>query len=613
MKTFCTNCGHENDQANQVCVECGKPLSKDKLKANPPAPKKDKKPLSLKTKILGAVGILLIASLVGVYSWGTKTASAETAVSKFFEALQNEDAEGLAKQVQLSNGKKMTTKEAEAFITEYGDITPYELEDVANVEKNGKVMGVFNAHRVVIPVQKVSFYFADEGLTLSLNGELVEESKTKDDEYVFSGITPGSHKAEFIYKGEFAEFTYPFDLYVGLNQASSEPEEIYEELPLTSVVFALDTFVVDTPEANKVIIGETEIPVNEMGETDEVGPLLFDGSVTAQAQVDFPWGTQLSEPVEITSGYETLDFTGLDEKHQPALIEQVKVFAEEYVEAFAKRDEAVFTSVGKDQLAVFKDDFKWMKEYENHFMGSLTEVGIDEDSIAILDDGKTVELGAEFLIDGDEYYVSDTPESEEITKDVSMNFVYDEENEKWMVTSYNDEIWMYDVAPTKTFEGSKKMHKSSGTSKTAVEEESEEESKEETDTETADDTSGNTAIADEVIDSFMNDYNDASVSAINNGDYSLVSQFIVDNSPRASEQSKFIDSLYEKGITEEHLDTNVESIESLGGKDYKVTTIETFIVHGTEKSSEKTYRTVTKIYKEHGQLYVYELISTKEI
>lgn len=604
MKTFCTNCGHENDQVNQVCVECGEPLSKDKLKANPHTPRRDKKPLSLKAKILGAVGILLIASLVGVYSWGTKTASAETAVSNFFEALQNEDAEGLAKQVQLSNGKKMTTKEAAAFIEEYGDITPYELEDVANVEKNGKVMGVFNAHRVVIPVQKVSFYFSDEGLSLSLNGELVEESKTKDDEYIFSGITPGSHKAEFIYKGEFAEFTYPFDLYVGLNPASSEPEEIYEELPLTSVVFALDTFVVDTPEANKVMIGETEIPVNEMGETDEVGPLLFDGSVTAQAQVDFPWGTQLSEPVEITSGYETLDFAGLDEKHQPALIEQVKVFAEEYVEAFAKRDEGVFTSVGKDQLAVFKDDFKWMKEYENHFMGSLTEVGIDEDSIAILDDGKTVELGAEFLIDGDEYYVSDTPEAEEITKDVAMNFVYDEENEKWMVSSYNDDIWMYDIAPTKTVEGSKKMHKSAGASKEVVEEESEVASEEDAE---------GFADSDETVEWFMSDYNDASVAAINQGDYSVVSEFVLEGSPKAKEQSAFVDDMYEKGITEEHLDTTLESIESVGGKYYEVTTIETFVIHGTEKSSEKTYRTVTKIVEEADGLQVYELISTKEI
>ncbi|WP_211654839.1 TcaA NTF2-like domain-containing protein [Planococcus alpniumensis] len=604
MKTFCTNCGHENDQANQVCVECGKPLSKDKLKANSPAPKKNKEPLSLKTKILGAVGILLIASLVGVYSWGTKTASAETAVSKFFEALENEDAKSLAKQVQLSNGKKMTTKEAAAFIEEYGDITPYELEDVANVEKNGKVMGVFNAHRVVIPVQKVSFYFADEGLSLSLNGELVEESKAKDDEYIFSGITPGYHQAEFIYEGEFAEFTYPFDLYVGLNRASSEPEEIYEELPLTSVVFALDTFVVDTPEANKVVIGEKEIPVNEMGETDEIGPLLMDGSVTAQAQVDFPWGTQLSEPVKITSGYENLDFTGLDEKHQPALIEQLKVFAEEYVEAFAKRDEAVFTSVEKDQLAVFKEDFKWMKEYENHFMGALTEVGIDEDSIAILDDGKTLELSAELLIDGAEYYVSDTPEAEEIIKDVSMNFVYDQDEEKWMVTSYNDDIWMYDVAPTKTVEGSKKMHKSSGTSKTAVEEESEEESEEDT---------GGFADSDETVEWFMSDYNDASVAAINQGDYSVVSEFVLKGSPKAKEQSAFVDSMYEKGITEEHLDTTLENIESVGGKYYEVTTIETFIIHGTEKSSEKTYRTVTKITEEADGLQVYELISTKEI
>lgn len=607
MKKFCTNCGHENEQENRVCVECGQLFSSENQPAEQPArvekPRKEKKPLSLKAKILGAVSILLLASLAGAYSWGTKTASADTAVSTFFEALQDEDADELVKQVRLSNGKSMSLIQAQAFIDNYRDITPSELEAVASVEQNGKVMGIFNAHRVIIPVQKLSFYFPHEGLRLSLNGELVEDSKHSDDEYVFSGITPGMHEAEFLYEGEFAEFTYPFDLAVGLNQASSNAEAIYEELPVSSVVFGLDTYIEDAPDANKVVIGDKEIPVNEMGETDEVGPLLLDGSVTAQAQVEFPWGKQLSEPVEITSEYETIGFSGLDEQQQTALAERLTVFAEEYVEAFAMRDSKVFTTVAKDQLGIFKENIEWWESSGDFFMGSLTQVGVDEESITILEDGETVAASAEILIDGDYYYGSETPEAEEITKEVSLNFIYNKDEGQWMVSSYNEDIFMFDVEPTATFEGSGKQHKLKSSSKVVAEEPEEQEQS----------AAGGFAENDETVEWFMSDYNDASVAAINSGDYSIVSQFVLGDSPRASEQSKFIDSLYEKGITEEHLDTKLESVKSLGGNFYEVTTIETFIIHGTEKSSEKTYRTVTKIVDEAEALYVYELISTTEI
>lgn len=608
MKKFCTNCGQPNEPDNRACVECGASLAEEKQEvrnsvpaAPPPPPKKSKKPLTLKTKVLSLLGILVVASLIGVYTWGSKTASADTAVTKFFEALRNEDAQALSKQAMLSNGESMSVDEAAAFILLYRDISPYELEDVAKVEKNGKVIGIFNAHRVTVPVQKLSFDFPHEGLALHLNGELHTSVKYSDGEYVFSEISPGLHDAEFIYDGEFTEFSYPFELdsYMG---DPSVINPVYVDLPVSYVTFSLETFNADDADANKVIIVDKEVPVNEFGETDEVGPVLLDGSLTAQAEVKFPWGTQVSEPVEITSYYQAIDYFVLEEEQRKALIDQLKVFSEELVEALGTRDSAVFTTVTDELLAAYQDDIEYMEDYEEFFMGALKEIGVDEESITILSGGETVTVDVELQIDGDNYYSSKTPEAESMEVDAAVEFIFDQKSEKWLVSSYNPGMNYSGRTPTVTFEGSGKMHQKAFASEVA---------KKEADVETS--SEEEIYFPNEVAEAFMSEYNDASVAAINAGDFTLVSSFVDASGPRAKEQSDFIDNLYSKGITEEHLSTKVEKVVRLDGDYYEVTTIEKFIIHGTESSSEKTYRTVTKVLDYPSAYFVYELISTTEI
>ena len=607
MKKFCTNCGHENDQENQVCVECGQSFSSEKPEgtrpgeaARAPKPRKEKKPLSMKAKIIGAASLLLIASLVGIYSWGTNAASADTAVTTFFEALQNEDAEALAKKASLSNGEAMTVKQAEVFIAEYQGLTPAQLDGVASVEQNGKVMGIFNAHRVIIPVQELAFYFPHEGLSLSLNGEVVEGDQDSTGDYVFSGITPGVHQAEFAYKGEFVEFTHPFDLPVPLSPASSQPIAIREDLPVSSVIFTLNTFMADAPDANKVMIGEQEIPVNDTQQTDEIGPLLLDGSTSAYAQVEFPWGTETSEPVNITSNYHSIELVGMDEKHQQALTDQLMVFAEEYVEAHAKRDAAVFTSVSTEQLDRFKQDIDWMTTMGDHFMGALTQVGVDEESIAIMGDGKTVTLNAEFSIDGVYYYQSETPSAEEFQKEVSLNFVYDQAEEKWMVNTYNEDVWMLDVVPTATFEGSGTVHESDSSAAEEEETEKEDESEEETEEATeeevaAAETEG--AVTEEQLEQFIADFRAAYETALNEKDFSRIDAFLKADSIARQELVDFIADTGSEAYVYEFLVDEAVGVEILEDKAFVETNEEfDFTNHLDEVTNYKR----NKKYEVHG-------------
>ena len=593
MTIFCTHCGHSNEKGNKICVECGKPLVV-------PASAETKKPMALKTKVITAVVVLLIAGLAGLYSWGTKTASAETAVAKFFEALEKKDADMLAEQMALSNGKQVDPKQAAAFMESYPDLTPYDLEQVATISQSGKVLGVFNAFKVVLPEQTASFEFPHEGLELHLDGKKVTSVKEEDGVYLFSGLVPGSYAAEFVYKGEFTEFTHPFELAVEMNTGFEETF-IEEELPAESVFLDFDVFNEANYKNYKVIVGEKEFPVDAAGTTAQIGPLPLDGSVTAVGEIEFPWGKQVSEPLKIDSDYQTLEISKLSKDQEGKLVEQLTLFGEQYIQALGTRDASVMKTVTADQRKVFEEEFKMMKESNLYFKGSLTEINLEEPSIILDTNGESVSMIAELVSKGANYAKGDSVVLDRINLQAEISFTYDADAGKWLVDEYVSN-WFSSIEPTRMIKGSGKVYEVSGAAGKMKKAEVPAEVTEE-----------NFGISNSEIDSFFNMYNDNSVAAINSGDFGMVSSMITLDGPRFDQQSKFVNDTYAKGITEEHLGTSVEKVEVIGEGYLQVTTIEKFIIHGTEKSSEKNYRTITIIYVDGTDLYAHELISTKEI
>ena len=593
MTIFCTSCGHPNEKGNKICVECGKPLA---VRASA----ETKKPMALKTKVLTAVIVLLLAGLGGLYSWGTKTASAETAVSKFFEALEKKDANLLAEHMALSNGKQVESKQAAAFMESYPNLTPYDLEQVATISQSGKVLGVFNAFKIVLPEQTASFEFPHEGLELHLDGKKVDSVEEEDGIYRFTGLVPGSYDAKFVYDGEYTEFTHSFELAIEMNTGSDETV-IYEELPAESVVLDFGVFNETNYKNYKIIVGEKEFAVDATGATEPIGPLPLDGSLTAQGEIEFPWGKQVSEPLKIDSDYQTLEISKLSKDQESKLVEQLTLFGEQYTQALGTRDASVLKTATANQRKVFEEEFKMMKESNLYFIGSLTEIKLEEPSIVLNGNGESVSMLAELVVNGANYAKGDTVILDRINLEAEISFVYDADAGKWLVDEYVSN-WFSSIEPTRTIKGSGKVYEVAGTAGKAEKAEAPAEVTEE-----------NFGISDSEIDYFFNAYNDSSVAAINSGDFGMVSSMVTLDGPRFDQQSKFVNDTYAKGITEEHLGTSVEKVEVVEDGYLQVTTIEKFIIHGTEKSSEKDYRTVTIIYVDGTDLYAHKLISTKEI
>jgi len=605
MKKFCTSCGHSNEDVNKVCVECGQKFIREEdkesmnLPNNTPVPDKIKRPMTLKNKIFTGIGFLVVVLVIGLYTWGTNTASAETSVTKFFDALQSNDAENLSTQVVFANGKKLTIKEAKAFISLYKYISPDELNSIATVEKSGKVIGLFDAHKVVLTPQKLSYTFPYDGLTFKLNGESINGSRNENDEYIFAGITPGIHKAEFGYKGEFSEFKHPFELTVHQQRDSSIISTIDEELIIETVSFGLENYSNVENLNSHIILSGKKIPLNQDGQTEEVGPILLDGSLSAQAVMEFPWGSQTSEAQPVIESYHSFYIDKLTEGQEEALVKQLVLFAEEYVEALATRDATIFTTITDEKLKGFKEEFDYMKSNDEFFKGSLTKINLDEESIRILEDGYSVNLNAEVVFSGSNYYQSEQPLLDEIMHEASIDFTYDSSNNKWVVDEYKTDNWFMDITASKTIEGSKKVYQTAGSRTATV------------------NVSGNSttdiSAESKEIQEYFTEYNTLSVNAINKGDFSLVSHLTTLDGPRREEQSEFIDQLYSEGITEEHISTTVEKVEKISDNVWQVTTIERFVINGSESSSEKTYRTVNNIKKGNSLWLVDELITTTEI
>jgi hypothetical protein len=116
--------------------------------------------------------------------------------------------------------------------------------------------------------------------------------------------------------------------------------------------------------------------------------------MSAQAVMEFPWGSQTSEAQPVTKSFHSFYIDKLTEDQEDALVKQLVLFAEEYVEAFATRDATVFTTITDEKLKGFKEELDYMKSNDEFFKGSLTKINLDEESIRILESGYSVNLNA---------------------------------------------------------------------------------------------------------------------------------------------------------------------------------------------------------------------------
>lgn len=118
---------------------------------------------------------------------------------------------------------------------------------------------------------------------------------------------------------------------------------------------------------------------------------------------------------------------------------------------------------------------------------------------------------------------------------------------------------------------------------------------------------------EEALNSFMEDYYYASVSAMNAGEFSFVSPYLDPDGKAYTESKDYVEYIYEKGITEEVVSVEVTDYEKTD-EGYVVDTEDVYDItyeDGTTKRQE--YKSSYKVNKlEDGTLEINELVSTDE-
>lgn len=117
------------------------------------------------------------------------------------------------------------------------------------------------------------------------------------------------------------------------------------------------------------------------------------------------------------------------------------------------------------------------------------------------------------------------------------------------------------------------------------------------------------------VGSFIKKYIEASVTAINRKDFSLVEPYIDPSGKTYKEQKEYTTHLNKKNITEELMNLEVEKISKVDESTYEVATYAAYKIIGSDSSIQyKNFNSVHKVkFLEDGELAVNELLSSTEV
>lgn len=613
MKKFCFECGKEAQPSDHICTECGTPLEQQTQGQIAPV-KALKEPMTKKKKVLTVIVALLVAILVGSYMYGNSYASDENSLKRFHEAVYEKDRSALKKIVAFENGKALSDGELDAIIA-YGEKEPNEFAKSIGqwnigssesflfaLKQSGKVFGIFDGYKVIVQSQTVSVPFPFEDMAYTLNGEKLDVTM-EDDRAMIGPVAPGIYELNATYKGDYAESTQTKQIKL----LERYGEEVYEDLEfdISNVSFTLDNLNGIEPSKVELLIGDKKIAFDKDGNINSTGPFVLDGSVKVKTVAEYPWGSIESEELEIDNDYINIDVNGIDKEIEKALVTTVSAYGEQYVVARAEANTKGMKAATGEWKKVMQASFDREREYDDYFSGQLDEVQVDIESASVKNEDKQFRISVPVSF-AFQTSVDSAGENLELTNDLQsctmeVSYVKDE----WKVNSCEGG-WYSNEAGGTVVEGSKKLQKAVGVKKAEKEEDKEEEtvSKEEN-------ASTETKVDRGELESFMQQYNDASVAAINANDYSKVSGMIISGAPRDKEQSDFIVHLNKNKVTEDHLGTSLDSFKTIDDKTVEATTIESFNLHYPDKdSAKKSYTTVSQLKLVDGEWKMHKLVST---
>lgn len=612
MKRFCKECGKEAQPGHKICVHCGTPLVKDEVKkegvsnttdnsqgsamtgsSSSTEPTRSERssstqtPMPKKKKRLISMIVITAVILIGFMMWAQSYQSPKSVQKRFYNAAVKDDPKALQKLLIHEDGSKATEGEALALIKLVKENGDYVLNDYFSIEPEGKFLLFFQAHKAQAIDQFAYYPDPVEGLTFTFNG--VEPSVR--DKVLYGPLIPGIYDVEAAFEGDYGETTIDGDITLG--DYYSDEVLIEMDINIADVMFYIANSNEIDHENVQLKTKKEDIPIDDDGYSEAVGPFVLDGSQKVQTVVTMPWGKIESDPIDIMEDDMTIYADVISDEHYEEITELLGGFGEQFVEAFAEKDADLFENVSetvKDNLVDMMDSRFY--DDDRFYTGEFIQLEVDKDSIYLDTEGETPALGivVQYIINEDYHELNEEPELRNEALPIEAKLHYNSDEKTWTIASMTDEYWG-------TFEdvdeiaGSQEIF---GPSEKAVKAAKDSDFKEE-------------------MTGFLENYAIASVDAINYNDFSYVEDYIAEDGPRWDEARDYIDYLDSKNITEDFLDMEVESIESVEEDSWEVTVKESFTIYKDDSNDDKDFRTKVIVKEIDGEFLVYELIETNEI
>ncbi|WLR61537.1 zinc ribbon domain-containing protein [Guptibacillus hwajinpoensis] len=612
---FCTSCGKEAKD-KEFCQHCGAKLGSNNLMNKPqvkPSPAGSKK----RKILLGSV-LALIIIVFAVFKVGESYTDKFNQLSKFEENLNQGNVKELVSLLESSDSTlEVSDKNVKSLLT-YLKENPDEketlidhLRDTASsidmkqqvsaegkeesnqlikMEKQGKKFFVYDNYDFILQPFPLLIDTNEEKVSYLVDGKKVSHVETKGGLINLGSFLPGEYKVEGNLSSEL------------MNLSKEINVRHFEKNNYSVLEFDVETISIQSNvEKFDVLINgkNTDVSFTD-GKQVELDSVMVDGSMTAQVQADAPFGKIKSSDVAIDDTYLEVE-TMLSDKQKEKVVQSLKQHLTNYSNALINREIDFL-----DDNSTFVSDYTYASfenliAYSTNYAGYLTDAKVDWDTFYIDEtDGKwTLEVGLVEKWKENDAYDGKTSSLSESRYSNLYTLTYDSKD-KWNVVNWAS----YDDASSNVkdlgidLKKQKKDFEASTAFKTnSDEEEQSSQSNDELD-----------------VESFVQTYVSTYVEAINYDDFSIISDQIDPSSNSyLKEVSSYIDHLNDKGMKEELISVDVQSVEA-SGAGYTVSTVEKYNIYysdGSEKN--KAYRSTYQVNVTSDGMKMGKLIETKEI
>lgn len=593
MKKYCIECGKEAQADHKICIHCGANLPETEQETeqetehksqptdNQNNQQKEVKVFASKKAwaIAGLVLVLLLAhmGLKPYYSLGNVE-------KRFLSALEEESKGKLKKLISHEDGQEVKDVELDAFLKLMS--SQQVDQPVYNLELDGEKFFFYPNYKVYYRDQYAHYNNKYEDLQCTFNGEDFLIDEAGEDLSSYGPFLPGIYQAELDYDGDMGAMSQELDVFI-FNEYDNSIylDDIFE---ISTVYFGVNNYNNSLEDKLHIQLNDRKIKLDENGESDEVGPVFLSAGPSFKIVSDLPWGKISSEAIKIDDYQAYGEASLVNDEQYEELTGKVLNFAEEYLQALAKKSTDSLTDVSSSVKKLVTDYI----ETDYNYMGRLEKVEFDRSSVTLYQDEESEQLilkvPSVFHI-SESIYSDNLPVLDESNFAMNMEFLYKDDS-KWLIENFGRESYP-SMEATKTLKGSKELY----ASKKGAEE------------------SVTTKQLQDSVSTFIDQYETAYVDSINYRDFDLLKDFLDPNGPRYKEAKDYLVYLEEKGITEGYYGINVKDIETIDDKSWKVSYRVGYDIIKGDETNYKDFDTTILLIEKDSSYYVKELLDNKEI